>query len=144
MSPLDGTGAAISGDASPLQLCNPKVTCPLCGAARWLFQCRDLRTKNVSQRYQFVRENDLRYICLVPGHFVASCSKATFCRVIECEAKHSTLLHRDPERVSPGVESNNSATNAYLNVGDSPGVATGDESSHSASKSKSDRRRHFR
>ena len=34
VSSLDGTGAAISGDASLLQLCNPKVMCPLCGAAR--------------------------------------------------------------------------------------------------------------
>ena len=70
-----------------------KPQCPLCSDSHWLARCERFRKMALEDRMKFVKEKRLCNNCLTKGHFVNACTKDSFCKVEECDGKHSTFLH---------------------------------------------------
>lgn len=73
-----------------------KVTnnsCSLCSGKHRLFQCEQFRNKTVKQRHLTVKEKQLCFNCLAPGHSAVDCSSKNRCQT--CNQTHNTLLHFD-------------------------------------------------
>ena len=68
-NPSSRTDDDVSDDTLVLGPRRPTLSCPLCKATLWLSQCRELRRRNVSERYQIARGKELCYNCLIPGHY---------------------------------------------------------------------------
>ena len=69
------------------------VKCPLCSQNHRLFQCPDFRKKTLEERLEFVRKKGLCNNCFARGHLAKTCEMSSFCRVKDCNFKHSTFLH---------------------------------------------------
>ena len=110
----------MSGSSRRNRLC-----CPLCKSPHWLSQCNDFRRRGVSERYEFVREKELCYNCLVPGHYAVVCPKTSFCKVDGCRDKHSTFLHPLSARIDDATQPEIGAQSAYVNVGKPSLTVTG-------------------
>ncbi|XP_068675575.1 uncharacterized protein [Montipora foliosa] len=104
-NPSSSTDGGVSDDTLVLGPREPTLSCPLCKATHWLSQCKDVRRRNVSDRYQIAREKELCYNCLIPGHYAAACPKLSFCKVDGGEDKHSTFLHPPAVRATEGTQS---------------------------------------
>ena len=70
-----------------------KPQCPLCSDSHYLARCEHFRKMSLKNRMKFVKEKRLCNNCLTKGHFVNACTKDSFCKVEECDGKHSTFLH---------------------------------------------------
>ena len=102
-----------------------ELKCPSCKRNHWLSQCDEFKTLSLSNRYQFVRANQLCVNCLGPGHYVQDCSTRSFCRIQGCTKKHSTYLHmketppsqneKEDQTEPPATPSAAQASNSYLN-----------------------------
>ena len=113
----DHTGEGVSEEISVPRFNRNSLCCPLCKSPHWLSQCNDFRRRGVSERYEFVREKELCYNCLVPGHYVAACPKTSFCKVDGCHDKHSTFLHLPSARFDDATQPETGAQSAYVSVG---------------------------
>ena len=91
--------------------------CPLCKSPRWLSQCNNFITRGVSERYEFVREKELFYNFLAPGHYAILGPKTSFCKVDRCHDKHSTFLHPPSVQIVDATQPETGAESAYLSVG---------------------------
>ena len=65
------TDGGASDDTLVLGNREPTLSCPLCKATHWLSQCKDFRSRNVSERYQIAGEKELCHNCLIPRHYAA-------------------------------------------------------------------------
>ena len=113
----DRTGEGISEEIPVPRFSRNRLSCPLCKSPHWLSQCNDFRTKDVSERYEFVREKELCYNCLVPGHYAVVCPKTSFCKVDGCHDKHSTFLHPPSPPIDDAIQPETGAQSAYVSVG---------------------------
>mgnify|MGYP000353277823 CR=1 FL=1 len=113
----DRTGEGISEEIPVPRFSRNRLSCPLCKSPHWLSQCNDFRTKGVSERYEFVREKELCYNCLVPGQYAVVCLKTSFCKVDGCHDKHSTFLHPPSARIDDAPQPETGAQSAYVSVG---------------------------
>ena len=57
-----------------------------------LWNCPDLKTINVRQRYEFLKKNRLCFGCLNKTHSIKDC-KISPCGISGCDKKHSRLLY---------------------------------------------------
>ena len=78
----------VANDVLESRSSNPSQNCPLCRAPHWLSQCKEFRSRSVRDRYELVREKELCYNCLIPGHYASTCPKSSFCKVDGCSDKH--------------------------------------------------------
>ena len=67
--------------------------CPSCNQNHCLSRCEKFRKQSLEERQRFVKAEKLCNNCLENGHFVRACPKQSFCKVPECNGKHSTFLH---------------------------------------------------
>ena len=67
--------------------------CPSCKLNHWLSRCEKFRKQSMEERQRLVNDEKLCKNCLLPGHYVRSCTRQSFCKVPECTGKHSTFLH---------------------------------------------------
>ena len=89
-------GASFGTNAESKQPSPPgtsSVKCPSCSQNHRLFQCPDFRKKTLEERLQFVCKKGLCNNCFARGHLAKMCEMPSFCRVKDCNFKHSTFLH---------------------------------------------------
>ena len=115
----------VANDVLESRSSNPSQNCPLCRAPHWLSQCKEFRSRSVRDRYELVREKELCYNCLIPGHYASTCPKSSFCKVDGCSDKHSTFLHPPAARVGNETQPEIEAQSAYVDVGESRCAFTG-------------------
>ncbi|XP_078361599.1 uncharacterized protein LOC144645962 [Oculina patagonica] len=115
----------VANDVLESRSSDPSQNCSLCRASHWLSQCRDFRRRSVRDRYEVVREKELCYNCLVPGHYASTCPKTSFCKVDGCSDKHSTFLRPPAARVGNETQLEIGAQSAYVDVGQSRCAFTG-------------------
>ena len=142
------TDSGVSDDTLVLGPREPTLSCPLCKATHWLSQCKDFRRRNVSERYQIAREEELCHKCLIPGHYAPVCPKTSFCKVDGCEDKHSTFLHPPAVCAPNGTQLDIGTQSAYVNVDKLQSAFSGvgglsDRTTGSACKSESQREQHY-
>lgn len=84
-------------EASDLDQINPDQTsvirCPIHRAKHSLIDCRSFRSKSVSERKKFVKDNRLCFRCLeTTAHKASDCKKQVKCDMCKSD-RHVTLLH---------------------------------------------------
>ena len=90
----------------------PNVKCPSCSQNHRLFQCPDFRKKTLEERLEFVRKKGLCNNCFARGHLAKTCEMPSFCRVKDCNFKHSMFLHT---KINTN-EKRNDAADPLMNV----------------------------
>lgn len=79
------------------------LNCACCGESHYLSYCSKFLEKNVFDRHSFVKEKQLCFNCLRPGHRTNEC-RSSKCK--NCSKSHHTLLHREEKaEVSGSKES---------------------------------------
>ena len=80
------------------------LSCYCCGQQHKLSNCDEFLQKLYSEKRSVVRDKQLCYRCLRPGHLIKECRSRMVCAVESCKStSHHTLLHVDPggARASP-------------------------------------------
>lgn len=72
---------------------NPSYKCLLCKDNHALYQCPDFKSKSPSERFQFVKQNNLCVNCFSHMHKTIDCKSTHSCRT--CTKRHHSLLHFD-------------------------------------------------
>ena len=72
---------------------NKSTSCVLCRRPHDLELCNILISKSLFERKTFIRENNLCFGCLKPGHPSAMCKNRSTCKI--CSRQHPTPLHGD-------------------------------------------------
>ena len=67
--------------------------CIVCGAKHELWNCQELKSLNVDDKFAAVRTCGACYICLQRGHMASMCQIEHRCATNGCGGKHHTLLH---------------------------------------------------
>ncbi|XP_077971754.1 uncharacterized protein LOC144425871 [Styela clava] len=70
-----------------------ELKCTMCDGSHRLWNCAKFKEKEVSFRHRFVRQKNICFNCLIPGHWTSRCQSKIHCRVEGCDLKHHTLLH---------------------------------------------------
>ncbi|XP_048483631.1 uncharacterized protein LOC119692124 [Plutella xylostella] len=70
---------------------NKEKCCSMCKENHTLCHCTEFISKVPRERCEFVKNNQLCFNCLAPGHSAFRCRLRMFCRV--CKKRHHTLLH---------------------------------------------------
>ncbi|UYV67959.1 hypothetical protein LAZ67_5002631, partial [Cordylochernes scorpioides] len=75
-------------------------SCVLCKGEHFLLKCPKFNGMMLPERWTFVKDNRLCYICLRSNHRVSSCVFTQNCK--SCNKRHHTFLHQfKPEMLSP-------------------------------------------
>ncbi|XP_073961651.1 uncharacterized protein [Choristoneura fumiferana] len=69
----------------------PNKTCIKCNESHTLSHCKSFASMDVTERVDYVKNNNLCYNCLLSGHTVFKCRLPTSCQV--CHKRHHSLLH---------------------------------------------------
>lgn len=72
---------------------NNYTKCTFCTQTHYIFNCKQFCKLEISQRQEFVKNNNLCFNCLVKGHTMNNCNSVSSCR--KCGRRHHTLLHTD-------------------------------------------------
>ena len=67
--------------------------CTFCQGTHKLFRCKQFMNKTPGERVSFVRQKELCFNCLAPGHVTKDCVSTFRCSVEECRRHHNTRLH---------------------------------------------------
>lgn len=67
-------------------------TCNMCNEEHTLCHCKEFTKLSPKERSEFVREKNLCYNCLSPGHLAVRCRLRVSCKV--CHKRHHSLLHQ--------------------------------------------------
>lgn len=67
-------------------------SCALCSEKHTLCHCKEFIKMDLTQRNNYVKEKQLCFNCLLPGHLVYKCKVPVTCRV--CRRRHHSLLHK--------------------------------------------------
>ena len=94
--------------------------CPLCSDSHYLACCERFRKMSLEDRIKFVKEKRLCNNCLTKGHFVNACTKDSFCKIEECDGKHSTFLHPKATSEMPTKHGEESAKSASIKKSSKP------------------------
>ena len=121
----DNTGEGVSEEIPVPRSSRNRLCCPLCKSPHWVSQCNDLRRRGINERYELVREKELCYNCLVPGHYTVVCPKTSFCKVDGYHDKHSTFLHPSSARIDDATQPEIGVQTAYVSVGNPRHTVTG-------------------
>lgn len=68
-------------------------TCRICNTDHFIYKCPYFLAKSPSDRYAFVKQNNLCLNCLLSNHGVTDCTSQMACKL--CNRKHHSLLHFD-------------------------------------------------
>ena len=137
-SRIRANGFATHGEEGNQEGAMKRKVCPSCKQDHWLSRCERFRKQSLEERQRFVKGARLCNNCLLPGHYVRSCTKQNFCKVPECTGKHSTFLHpksstgsigkktdqQDKEEPKEPDEESKSAHTAYVQMSAKPNVLT--------------------
>lgn len=88
----------------------PPDKCQYCHSDHSLFHCVSFKQKDIRQRRDWAKAENLCFNCLGSGHRVGECYSKGRCR--ECRDKHHTLLH---DKSNPD-QFNDSAPGATINL----------------------------
>ena len=83
-----------------------EVPCICCNEFHRIWKCSLFKSKTISDRRKYAKDQSLCFNCLLVGHHASSCRVKISCR--RCHRKHNTLLHYDQESFQ---DSEDSATN---------------------------------
>ena len=75
---------------------NQKSSCLFCSELHDTAHCRKLGDLTFDNKMNFIKENDLCYSCLRPGHSYSKCFQKEICRRCKRES-HCTVLHKNKE-----------------------------------------------
>lgn len=99
--------------------------CVLCSEKHTLCHCKEFIKMDIPQRHNYVKEKQLCFNCLLPGHSVYKCKVPVTCRV--CRRRHHSLLHKsekskettetEPIQPSTSQQEANKETITTLHVG---------------------------
>ncbi|XP_063377545.1 uncharacterized protein LOC134664729 [Cydia fagiglandana] len=81
-----------------------EIQCAFCKEDHYIFNCKQFAKQPLDDRYNFVRENNLCFNCLIPNHAVWRCRQKSSCQV--CKRRHHSLLHRDSKPTEEMQENN--------------------------------------
>ncbi|CAB3997411.1 PREDICTED: uncharacterized protein LOC107342904 [Paramuricea clavata] len=135
-SGIRANGFAIHGEEENQEGSTKRRTCPSCKQNHWLSRCERFRKQSLEDRQKFVKDEKLCNNCLLPGHYVRSCTKQSFCKVPECTGKHSTFLHpksntdskktdqQNKEEPKESGEESTAAHTAYIKMSVKPNIST--------------------
>ena len=70
--------------------------CAVCHGKHSTTKCRTLLRMGHNERFSKVRELNLCFVCLKPGHGSRVCKVDRRCEVSGCQRRHATLLHGAP------------------------------------------------
>ena len=62
-----------------------------------MYECASFKELDIEARANFVRQNNICFNCLKKDHRVVNCRLSSFCKIKNCNRKHSSLLHKDPD-----------------------------------------------
>ena len=79
----------------------PNDSCLMCQKGHKLYMCDMFVEKTIQDRLNFVKDNNLCYNCLLPGHISRKCTLDRKCPISGCGRKHSKLLHITPSPPKP-------------------------------------------
>ena len=102
--PTSHAAVAETTPSSPVTNSQGLRKCPLCSASHKLRFCSTFKRMSALDRLNFVRKNNMCYLCMSRGHCADDCMSSYVCNVDNCGLKHSKLLH-----VPLNVESNRQA-----------------------------------
>ncbi|PZC78210.1 hypothetical protein B5X24_HaOG202461 [Helicoverpa armigera] len=99
--------------------------CVLCSENHTLCHCKEFIKMDITQRNNYVKDKQLCFNCLLPGHSVYKCKIPVTCRV--CRRRHHSLLHRsekskdnaetEPIQPSTSQQEANKETITTLHIG---------------------------
>lgn len=91
-----------------------KIICKLCKADHYTQNCEKLKSANVDERYEIIKNAKLCFNCLRSNHSVQNCN-AKRCK--QCNGKHHSILHRERIEISKMEAPSTSQSNvACLNT----------------------------
>ena len=98
-----------------------KVPCLFCkGSSHTLEHCKEIMKKDLKDRYEFLRSNNLCFGCLKANHRKIDCRNKAQCN--DCKRSHPSILHVDPkgetEKPTSPISATSSATYAHTGAGD--------------------------
>lgn len=86
------TQTATETDSSKQKRPNVKLSCMLCqDEGHKLHSCLLFKGKSLDERRKYIKEKNLCYGCLKPGHSAKDCRYRHVCEI--CKKKHPTCLH---------------------------------------------------
>ncbi|XP_077974458.1 uncharacterized protein LOC144430402 [Styela clava] len=71
----------------------PVRKCVKCNKDHFLNQCVKFRELSYEDKIEFVRNRNLCFSCLEPGHWSKDCKQTKPCKVEGCKRRHTTVLH---------------------------------------------------
>ena len=99
-------------------------TCILCGENHTLFRCNQFKSISVDRRINLVKQHNLCFNCLMPGHTSNRCQLTRTCSVPGCNRKHTKFLHpitgqqENPAQNLPTTSQNNCcAVSSHIGAG---------------------------
>ena len=108
---------------SPLK---PISNCIVCKGSHRLWECRDSKEKNPTQRAKVVAEAKLCFSCLRDKHMFRQCPSPRKCRKSGCNSSHKNLLH-GVEMVFPAKSSTNNNINTSKSKAGTSRPSTGQQ-----------------
>ncbi|XP_063391167.1 uncharacterized protein LOC134676697 [Cydia fagiglandana] len=88
--------------------------CVMCKESHTLCHCKEFTKMEPTERSEYVKNNNLCYNCLVPGHSASKCRVPVSCRI--CHRRHHSLLHqlKQTEPVAPTSPSQPLASSLHV------------------------------
>lgn len=89
-------------------------SCVMCKESHTLCHCKEFTKMEPTERSEYVKNNNLCYNCLVPGHSASKCRVPVSCRI--CHRRHHSLLHqlKQTEPVAPTSPSQPLASSLHV------------------------------
>ncbi|CAK1600398.1 unnamed protein product [Parnassius mnemosyne] len=78
---------------------SPTRTCIKCNEEHTISHCKDFAKLTPEERSEFVRNKNLCYNCLAPGHTATKCRLHVSCKI--CHRRHHSLLHQPKDVNKP-------------------------------------------
>ncbi|XP_029165899.1 uncharacterized protein LOC114936760 [Nylanderia fulva] len=90
------------------------VKCEHCAANHYIHQCKEFRSKSISERNSLARQHKLCFNCLKSGHFTSKCLSTTRCK--HCSRMHHSLLHGKTREAPLDSDSQKSVSSAGTQI----------------------------
>lgn len=102
----------------------PPGSCPYCTEAHSIYRCPSLLALSAAERFGKLKQSNLCFNCLRPGHATKACPSNRGCQ--HCGQRHNTLLCRSaPAPTAAPQATNGSAAPAPAAVARTPQAAAG-------------------
>lgn len=89
----------------------PRI-CSICNDDHTLSHCKEFTKMTPEERSEYVKNTNLCFNCLAPGHSVSRCRLNMSCRL--CHRRHHTLVHQSSRMTPPNQPDNLQGNHAQL------------------------------